>query len=143
MPDLASSGALTRSHLNTGRLSMKDPNPMLLAPRTSIALCLGAVPPLAVGLPTGGLAAVVGGAFAAACPLLMASSGNWPKGAPRLSPLYFAALFLIALVAFDFNSPAFIVDTWSALLLGLWAVPRSGQRRVSRSASSARIATTA
>jgi hypothetical protein len=106
---------------------MDDSSRILVTPRTSMALWLGAVPPLAAGLPSGGLPAAVGGAFAAACPLLMASSARWPARAPRLFPLYFAALFLLALMAFEFNSPAFIVDTWSALLLGLWAVPRSSQ----------------
>ena len=98
---------------------MEDPSRISLAPRISVLLWLGAVPPLAAGLATGGLAAVLGGAFALACPLLVALSLRWPVRGPRLFPLYFVALFLVALVTFPFNSVAFVVDTWSALFLGL------------------------
>jgi hypothetical protein len=98
---------------------MEDPIRISLAPRTAMALWLGAVPPVAAGLATGGLAAAVGGAFALACPLLAAAGARWPVRAPRFFPLYFVALFLIALAAFEFNSAAFVADTWSALILGV------------------------
>jgi hypothetical protein len=98
---------------------MEDPIRISLAPRTMVALWLGAVPPLAAGLATGGLAAAVGGMFEVACPLLVALSLRWPVRAPRLFPLYFATLFVVALVAFPFNSLAFITDSWSALLLSV------------------------
>jgi hypothetical protein len=94
-----------------------------LAPRTSVALWLGAVAPVAAGFATGGLAAAFGAAFTAGCPLLVVSSARWPVRAPRIFPLYFVALFVAALTAFEFNSVAFVVDTWSALLLGLVTIP--------------------
>ena len=102
---------------------MEDPSRISLAPRTLVLLWLGAVPPLAAGLATGGLAAALGAAFAAACPVLVASSLRWPVRAERFFPLYFGALFLIALTSLEFNSLAFVVDTWSALLLGLLTMP--------------------
>lgn len=99
------------------------------APRTSVALWLGAVAPVAAGFATGGLAAAFGAAFTAGCPLLVVSSARWPVRAPRIFPLYFVALFVAALTAFEFNSVAFVVDTWSALLLGLVTIP-AGRLRV-------------
>jgi hypothetical protein len=102
---------------------MEDPIRISLAPRTAVALWLGAVPPLAVGLATGGLAAALGVAFEIACPLLALSNARWPVRAHRLFPLYFVALFLVALAAFEFNSVVFVVDTWSALLLALLTMP--------------------
>jgi len=102
---------------------MEDPSRISLAPRTLVLLWLGAVPPLAAGLATGGLAAALGATFAAACPVLAASGLRWPVRAERFFPLYFGALFLIALTSLEFNSVAFVVDTWSALLLGLLTMP--------------------
>jgi hypothetical protein len=102
---------------------MEDPIRISLAPGTMVSLWLGAVPPMAAGLAAGGPAAAVGAGFAAACPLLVASGARWPVRAPRLFPVYFGALFLIALTAFEFNSVAFVVDTWSALLLGVLTIP--------------------
>lgn len=102
---------------NSSRISM--------APRTSVALWLGAVAPVVAGFANGGLAAALGGAFAAGCPLLAVSSARWPARAPRVFPLYFVALFVAAITAFEFNSVAFVVDTWSALLLGLVTIPAS------------------
>jgi hypothetical protein len=113
---------------------MEDPSRISLAPWTLVSLCLGAVPPVAAGLATGGLAAALGGAFAAACPVLVASSARWPVRAPRLFPLYFVALFLFALTAFEFNSVAFVVDTWSALLLGLLTMPGARPEKIDRGA---------
>jgi hypothetical protein len=98
---------------------MEDPIRISVAPRLAMSLWLGAVPPLAVGLANGGLAAALGVAFAVACPLLVVSSALAPVRAPRFFPLYFVALFLVALSAFEFNSVAFVVDTWSALILGV------------------------
>jgi len=94
-----------------------------LAPTALMVLWIGAVPPLAVGLRTGGLAAALGAAFAAACPLLILARGCWPVRAARWFPLYFLVLFVVALTAFEFNSVVFLVDTWSALLLGVFTVP--------------------
>ena len=88
-----------------------------------LSLWLGAVPPFAAGLATGGLAIALGGFFAAACPLMVASSARWPVRASRFFSLYFVVLFVIAFFAFEFNSVAFVVDTWSALLLGLLTAP--------------------
>jgi len=93
------------------------------APRTLMLLWLGAVPPLAVGLATGGLAAALGAAFAAACPLLVGARVCWPARAARWFSLYFLAIFVVALSSFEFNSVVFLVDTWSALLLGVFLVP--------------------
>jgi hypothetical protein len=109
---------------------MEDPSRITMAPGTLVSLWLGAVPPLAAGLATGGLAAALGGAFALACPLLAVSSARWPVRAPRLLPLYFVTLFLLALTAFEFNSVAFVVDAWSALLLGLLTMPSGHPSRV-------------
>jgi hypothetical protein len=95
-----------------------------------VSLSVGAVPPLAAGLAMGGLAAALGGAFAAACPLLVASNVRWPVRAERFFPFYFVALFLIALTSFDFNSVAFVVDTLSALLIGLLAMPATHPEKV-------------
>ena len=53
----------------------------------------------------------------------MTLSLRWPEQARRFFPLYFLTLFLIALTAFEFNSAAFVVDTWSALLVGLLVMP--------------------
>lgn len=107
---------------------MKDSSRISLSPRTSMPLWLGAVLPLAVGLATGGLAAALGAAFAAACPVLMVVTARWPARAPRIFPFYFAVLFVIALVAFEFNSAVFVVDTWSALVLGMLAIPTARPR---------------
>jgi hypothetical protein len=109
---------------------MEDQSRISLAPRTLASLWLGAVPPFAAGLASGGLAAALGTAFAAACPLLVASSARWPVRAPRFFPLYFVALFLVALAAFDLNSAAFVVDTWSALLLGLLTMPAGRPQKI-------------
>ena len=102
---------------------MEDPSRISLAPRTLMLLWLGAVLPLAAGLATGGLAAALGVAFAGACPLLVGARALWPARAPRWAPVYFLAMFLVALFAFEFNSVVFLVDTWSALLLGVFMVP--------------------
>jgi hypothetical protein len=97
-----------------------------LAPRTMMMLWLGAVPPLAAGLASGGLAAVLGAAFGAACPVLVALGAAWPTRAPRLFPLYFVTLFVVANAILPFNSLAFVVDTWSALLLALVTMSHGG-----------------
>ena len=110
---------------------MEDPSRIPLAPRTLVSLWLGAVPPLAAGLATGGLATALGGAFAVACPVLVASSVRWPVRAQRFFPLYFVALFLIAITAFELNSVAFVADTWSALILGLLVIPAASPEKVS------------
>jgi hypothetical protein len=91
---------------------------------------LGAVAPLAAGLAKGGLAAVVGGLFEIACPLLAVLGLLWPMRAPRVFPLYFAALFVLALAAFPFNSVAFIADSWSALLLGVVTMAEARPREI-------------
>lgn len=103
---------------------MEDPIRISLAPRTMVALWLGAMPPLVVGLATGGLAAAFGGAFAIACPMMLVVSGaRWSVRARYFFPVYFAALFLVALGAFEFNSIPFVVDTWSALIFGVLTMP--------------------
>ena len=94
-----------------------------LAPRALMLLWLGAVLPLAAGLATGGLAAALGAAFAAACPLLVVACARLPARAARWFSLYFLAIFVVALSSFEFNSVVFLVDTWSALLLGMFLVP--------------------
>jgi hypothetical protein len=101
-----------------------------LAPRILMLLWLGAVPPLAAGLASGGVAAALGAAFAIACPMLVALGAVWPVRAPRVFPLYFAALFVVASSALPFNSVAFVVDTWSALLLALVAMAHGRPRQV-------------
>jgi len=114
---------------------MDNSSRISLTPRTSVALWLGAVAPVVAGFATGGLAAVLGAAFTAGCPLLVVSSARWPVRAPRVFPLYFLALFVAALTAFEFNSVAFVVDTWSALLLGLVAIPAGRPQAASASPS--------
>ena len=113
---------------------MEETNRISLPPRTSVSLWLGAVPPVAAGFATGGLAAALGCAFVAACPLLAVLSARWPVRAPRFFPLYFVALFLVALGAFEFNSPAFVVDTWAALLLGLLTIPAGQPEKINSGA---------
>jgi hypothetical protein len=117
---------------------MDDSTRITLAPRTLVALWLAAVMPMASGVATGGLAAALGGAFAIGCPLVVAVSARWPARAPRIIPLYFAALFVIAVTSLEFNSLAFVVDTWSALLLGLLTMDvrrRRDSRRLSAALS--------
>ena len=102
---------------------MQSPSRISRATRMSVPLMVGAIPPVATGLATGGLTLALGAAFLAGGPLLAASSARWPIHAPRLFPLYLGALFVAAIAAFEFNSLPFVVDTWSALLLGLLTLP--------------------
>jgi hypothetical protein len=109
---------------------MESSSRISLTPRTLTLLWLGAVPPFAAGLASGGVAAALGVAFAIACPALVACAAAWPVRAAGFFPLYFAVLFGLACGALAFNSLAFVVDTWSALLLAL-AMPlaaRPGRR---------------
>jgi hypothetical protein len=114
---------------------MEHSSRITLAPRTLVSLWLGAVLPMASGISTGGLAAALGGAFAIGCPLIVAVSARWPSSAPRVAPIYFAALFLFSVTALEFNSLAFVVDTWSALLLGLFTMDVRRKRKVQRLSS--------
>lgn len=103
---------------------MERPSRIALAPGMMISLWSGTVAPLVVGLSMGGFAAALGAAFVVACPLLVLSSTRRRERPSVMFPLYFGGLFVFALAAFEFNSPAFVVDTWSALLLGMLTVPK-------------------
>jgi hypothetical protein len=67
---------------------------------------------------SGRVALAMGVAFALACPLLAGLGAVWPRMI-GVFPLYFAALFSLAIVVLPFNSPAFVADSWAALLLGI------------------------
>jgi hypothetical protein len=88
------------------------------APRTLVLISLGGVAPAAAGFATGSAALALGMAFAVACPLLLGIGAIWPRTI-RLFPLYFAALFVLAIAVLPFNSAAFIADSWAALFLTL------------------------
>jgi hypothetical protein len=91
-------------------------------PRTSVLVWVGAVPSIAVGLAGEGMASALSlltGVAVLALPSLVALRGK----RDRVLPVVFGLLFVAVVALLPFNSLAFVVDTWTALLMALAALP--------------------
>ena len=92
--------------------------------RMSLFPWLASSAPLAIGIASGGIAALLSIAVGIATPSLAAIATCRPRHS-YAPPLCFTLLFVAAVGALCFNSAAFVIDTWTTLFMAVTTIPRS------------------
>jgi hypothetical protein len=99
-------------------------NADVVEPRMPLFAWLASSAPLAIGMSNGGLVSVLSIAIGIASPWLAAVATYRPRYG-YAPPLCFVLLFIAAVGLLCFNSVAFVVDTWTTLLMAVTTIPRS------------------
>jgi hypothetical protein len=96
----------------------------VVEPRMSLFPWFASSAPLAIGISSGGMAAVLSIAVGIAAPCLAAVATCRPRYS-YATPLCFTLLFVAAVGVLRFNSAAFVIDAWTTLFMTVTTIPRS------------------
>jgi hypothetical protein len=104
-------------------------------PRTPLFVWLASPAPLVLGMAGGGMPAALSIAVGIVAPCL-AAVATYRLRYSYAPSLCLALLFVAAVGLLCFNSAAFVVDTWTTLLLAITTIPRSRSTVASVAAAS-------
>jgi hypothetical protein len=113
---------LTRALTSTGPANSQKRD--AAEPRMPLFAWLASPAPLAIGMASGGMPAALSIAVGIAAPFLAAVATYRPRYSYAPS-LCVTLLFIAAVGLLCFNSVAFVVDTWTTLLMAVTTIPRS------------------
>ena len=102
----------------------RDRSCSVVEPRMPLFPWFASCAPLAIGISSDGMTAVVSIAVGVATPSL-AALATYRAHHSYASPLCFALLFVVAVGLLRFNSAAFMIDTWTSLFMAVTTTPRS------------------